>query len=103
MAVDETVVKRAVEEAMSKAAKVAEKNQPRQLELNPYEQVLVDNIKWRELAAKRAIELGKRDLDEVARMKEQLIQTVGQKHQLGDEWRISVDVEKKTATAIPKQ
>lgn len=93
----------AIQRAVADALAGANKEGPKQLELNPYEQLLVDNIKWRELAAKRAIELGKRDLDEVVRMKDQLIQTIGQKHQLGDEWRISVDVEKKTATAIPKQ
>lgn len=95
---DPDAIKRDVEAAYS-----ATSSGPRRLELNPYEQLLVDNIKWKELAAKRAIELGKRDLDDVAFMKQQLIKSLGQKYQLGDEWQISVDVEKKTAIAISKQ
>lgn len=102
---DQEQMNKAIESAL--AAKLAEKadkpEQPRDLDLDAYEKLYIDNLLYRELAARRALELANRDLDDVAQMRKDIIKRISEKHKVKDGWAVTVDFQKKTAKAAPQK
>lgn len=95
-------IKKAVDKAASDVLAAREAKKPRQLEVDQYDQLFIDNILWREKAAKAAQELASRDLADVAKMRADLILKLRTKHQLEPEWQVVIDQVRKTATAERK-
>jgi hypothetical protein len=101
---DPQEIERQIKDAVAaKMADVPKPAGPRDLELDAYEQLLIDNLLYRELAARRALELANRDLDEVAQLRRNLLQSLSAKHKVKDGWTVNVDFQKKAAKAIPPQ
>jgi adenylosuccinate lyase len=86
--------------ATLEAAK-AEALKPKPLELDEYEKLYIDNILFRELAAKRLAELASRDMHDVNALRAEIIKKLRAKHGVDPTWQIVIDQQKKTASAEP--
>lgn len=95
-------IKKAVDKAAADVLAAREAKKPRALEVDQYDQLFIDNILWREKAAKAAQELAARDLADVAKMRADLILKLRTKHQLEPDWQIVIDQVRKTAIAERK-
>lgn len=75
---------------------------PRQLDIDAYDQLFMDNILWRERAARSAIELANKELADAATMKSDLVKKLRQKFSVEADWQITIDQVRKTAVAEKK-
>lgn len=76
---------------------------PLKLNINDYDKLVIDSILYRELAARRALELANRDLEDVTDLRNEMFESFRKKFNLDDSWSLEIDMHKKTVVAVPKQ